>query len=166
MFVTNAELIAATGGPVPTMNVPNPSCCSVPGHLCDNCRNMVVPDDVDLPLPPPSCDFNYGLSGAEIIENAKAEGSNADANEPGAIRAGRGGLVPQSESKAYWDPTSRKGKYEGEDDEPDDDLEFVEEENRLRLRFGQDREFDVFIRPVNDPKGVREERTTKLVRQT
>ena len=111
MFISNAELKAMYGVPVSNA-VPNPKCCSVPGHLCENCRAQVVPDDIVLPLPPPSCDFNYGPSGAEIEAawNAKAEGSNADANAPGAIRAGRGGRVPESEAKGYWDPTSRKGK--------------------------------------------------------
>jgi hypothetical protein len=166
MFVSNRELMrAANVRPASSANAPNPKCCSDPRYLCDHCRSMVTVDNVGLPLPPPSCAFNYGPVGAEIEAtlNAKAEGSNADAvgDASALMRAGRG-RVPQDEAKAYWDPTVKKGK--GEEKE-DDDLAWLESENRLRLQFGSEKEPDPGDLADGKVEGVRADRTKKLVRQ-
>jgi hypothetical protein len=93
------------------------------------------PDEIFPVRAEPSVHFNYPLSAQEIIANAeKAQGSNADAQgDAGEIRrAGRGGKVPASEQGGYWSPINRTAKA---DEQGDLDMEFVSDENRLRLKL-------------------------------
>jgi hypothetical protein len=95
---------------------------------------------------------------------SKAEGSNADARKPGLARAGRGGLVPQSEAGNYWDPAQRHAKPAGEETEQED--EDMDEENQRRIMgeydTGPDLPLPIVLEELVDEQ--RKRRTSTLKR--
>jgi hypothetical protein len=73
-----ADLVVST----PTANVPNPLCCNVIGHLCENCQRLKlnyyrVSDAADIAaMSPPTINFaeeakRRKVRKAEIVDNAK-----------------------------------------------------------------------------------------------